>query len=255
MSNVELYSMSFCPFAQRARLMLRRKGVDFATHEIDVTKPRSASFLQINPEGKVPVIRHEGRVLNESSVICEYLEDAFPEPPTLPREPYTRALARIMVDHCNNQFVPLMYRLLMNQDRSADAKLIDQALATWRWVDELLSRHNPNGTFLDDRDGFSLAEINYAPFFQRYCLNEHYRGFRLPDEAGFARVRRFRDALLGDALVKETGMSDEDFIKLYFDYSLGFGNGSVPPGRERSSFDLSVPLAERPLPPAAPRAV
>jgi glutathione S-transferase len=43
-------------------------------------------------------------------------------------------------------------------------------------------------------------------------------------------------------------MSDEDFIKLYEDYSLGYGNGAAPAGRARSSLDLSMPLAERPMP-------
>lgn len=44
-------------------------------------------------------------------------------------------------------------------------------------------------------------------------------------------------------------MPDEDYIKLYEDYALGYGNGAVPQGRSRSSFDLTVPLAARPLPP------
>jgi glutathione S-transferase len=253
MSRVEVYSMAVCPFAQRVRIMLRLKGIDFECVEIDLTRPRSKEFLAINPEGKVPVIRHEGRILNESSIICEYLEEAFPEPRVFPREPYTRALARILTDYCNQQFIPRLYRLLTNQDRAADARLHEEALATWRWVDGFLVRHNPSGTYLDDTDGFSLAELNYAPFLQRFCLNEYYRGFQLPDDGSCDRVRRWRDALLTQPVVRETGMSDEDFIKLYFDYSLGYGSGQVPPGREYSSLDLTVPLAERPMPPRGER--
>jgi len=245
--------MAACPFAQRVRIMLRMKSIDVECTEIAVGQSRTKEFLAINPEGKVPVIRHEGRVLNESSVICEYLEEVFPEPRVFPKDPYKRALARIMTDYCNQTFVPRMYRLLMNQDRAAGAKLYEEALESWRWVDAFLVRHNPSGTYLDDTDGFSLAELSFAPFFQRYCFNAHYRGFQLPDEARYARVRRWRDALLAEPLVRETGMPDEDFIKLYFDYSLGYGNGAVPPGREYSSFDLKVPLAERPVPPRGER--
>lgn len=249
MAKIELYSMAVCPFAQRARIMLGLKGIDFELTEIDITTPRPDWFLRINPLGQVPVIRHEGKLLNESSVICEYLEDAFPEPRILPKSPYTRALARILVDYANQKFVPAMYRLLMNQDRAAEPKLMDEALSTWRWVSEFLDRHNPDGRYLDEGDGFSLAEVNFAPFFMRYCLNDYYRGFRLPDEPVYARVRRFRDASLAHPLVRETGMSDEDFIKLYYDYSLGFGNGAAPPGSAHSSFDLRIPLADRPMPP------
>ncbi|MDJ0867927.1 MAG: hypothetical protein QNK03_17615 [Myxococcota bacterium] len=39
-----------------------------------------------------------------------------------------------------------------------------------------------------------------------------------------------------------------DLIKLYEDYTLGYYNGAVPPGRARSSLDLAVPPASRPLP-------
>lgn len=249
MEKLELYSMSVCPFAQRARIMLRLKGIDFSLTELDITRPRPDWFLRMNPLGQVPVIRHEGKLLNESSVICEYLEDAFPEPRIASKDAYRRALSRILIDYCNQKFVPAMYRLLMNQDRSADAKLTDDALSTWRWVNDFLNRHNQGGIYLHDEDGFSLSEVNFAPFFMRYCLNDYFRAFRLPDDDAYARVRRFRDALLEHPVVKETGMPDEDFIKLYFDYSRGYGNGAVPQGSQYSSFDMSVPLASRPMPP------
>jgi len=249
MAQLELYSMAVCPFAQRARIMLALKGVEFSLTEIDITRPRPAWFLEINPLGQVPVIRHEGKLLNESSVICEYLEDAFPEPKVASRDPYRKALGRILADHCNQKFVPAMYRLLLNQDRAQDAKLTEEALSSWRWVNDFLDKHNPGGTYLHDGDGFALAEVNFAPFFMRYCLNEYYRGFRLPDEPAYARVRRFRDALLENEAVRQTGMSDEDFIKLYYDYARGYGNGAVPPGSTHSSFDMSIPLSQRPMPP------
>lgn len=48
-------------------------------------------------------------------------------------------------------------------------------------------------------------------------------------------------------------MPEEHFIKLYYDYSLGYGNGEIPAGHSTSSFDLSVPLDQRPLPPRPAR--
>jgi glutathione S-transferase len=43
-------------------------------------------------------------------------------------------------------------------------------------------------------------------------------------------------------------LPDDCYIKLYADYSLGYSNGALPPGRERSALDMSVPLESRPLP-------
>lgn len=246
MPSVEIYSIAVCPFAQRTRIVLGLKGVLFDLTEIDITKPRPDWFLKLNPLGQVPVIRHAGRVLNESSVINEYLEDVFPEPRVFPADPYRRAQSRILIDHLNSVFVPAMYSLLMNQDPGKHAALVGKALASWRWLDTFLTRHNPDGTWL--WDGFSMADLSAAPFFMRWCLNAYFRGFVLPQD-GFARVRRWRDACLGHPLVVSTGMQAEDFIKLYADYALGYGNGAVPEGHERSSFDFGWPLAERPMPP------
>lgn len=249
MTTLHIYSIAVCPFAQRTRILLRLKDIPFELREIDLTRPPDREFLALNPSGQVPVIVHEGRVLNESSVINEYLEDLFPDPPVFPADPYRRGVARALIAYCNEQFIPAMYALLMNQDPARDRDLTHKALATWARVDALLSLHNPDGTWLWDESGFGMAELSYATFFQRYCLNAYYRGFELPNEERYARVRRWRDAMLAHPLVQETGMRDADYIKLYHDYALGYGNGAVPPGRERSSFDLSVPLTQRPMPP------
>jgi glutathione S-transferase len=247
MDEIELYSIAVCPFAQRTRLVLTLKGVPFRLTEIDITKPRPDWFLAINPLGQVPVIRHRGQVLNESSVINEYLEEVFPAPRLFPEDAFRRAQSRILIDQLNQSFVPAMYSLLMNQDPARHGALIEKALASWRWLDGFLMRHNPDGAWF--ADGFGMADLSAAPFFQRYCLNAYFRGFALPEQAGFARVRRWRDACLANPLVVSTGMPDEDFIKLYADYAHGFGNGAVPPGRAYSSFDMMVPLASRPMPP------
>jgi glutathione S-transferase len=247
MAEVEVFSIAVCPFAQRTRMVLALKGVDFVLTEIDITRPRPDWFLAMNPLGQVPVIRHAGRVLNESSVINEYLEEVFPAPRLFPADAFQRAQSRILIDKVNQAFVPAMYALLLNQDPARHAELMEKALAGWAWLDAFLMRHNPDGTML--WEGFGMADLSVAPFFQRYCLNAHFRGFRLPETQQYARVRRWRDALLAHPLVIATGMADDDFIKLYADYALGHGNGAVPPGRERSSFDLSVPLAARPMPP------
>ena len=246
MDEVGIYSIAVCPFAQRTRMVLTLKGVPFRLTEIDITRPRPDWFLALNPLGQVPVIHHRGQVLNESSVINEYLEEVFAAPRLFPEDAYRRAQSRILIDKVNQSFVPAMYALLMNQDPVRHAELTQKALAGWRWLDAFLLRHNPEGTWL--WDAFGMADLSTAPFFQRYCLNAHYRRFGLPDEDGFRRVARWRDALLAHPLVIETGMPDEDFIKLYEDYALGHGNGAVPAGRAHSSFDLSVPLAARKLP-------
>lgn len=246
---VQLYSLAACPFAQRTRILLRLKEIPFELTEIDFSKPKPDWFLKLNPLGQVPVIVHEGKAINESSVIGEYLEDVFPERRTMPADPWRRAIARILIGICNDSFVPEMYRLLLEQDPSKWREKTESALASWRRVNDLLLRYNPEGTWLFDEEGFGAAELTFAGFFQRYCLNAYYRHFELPQTEAYARVRRWADAILAHPLVCETGACEEDLIKLYADYARGYRSGQLPPGQERSAMDLSWPLAERPMPP------
>ncbi|WP_373049310.1 glutathione S-transferase family protein [Vulgatibacter sp.] len=247
-----VYSCYFCPFAQRTRIQVALKEIPHELVEIDLSKPRPAWFLEKNPLGKVPAIEHDGQVIYESSIIGEYLEEAYAQRPLLPADPLRRAQARLLIAIGNERFVPAMYRLLMEQEASRHEELRENALASWREIDAFLRKMNPAGSWLFDDVGFGLVEASFAGFFQRYCLNEHFRWFSLPGDAAYERVRRWRDAILAHPVIGQTGVSDDDFIKLYADYAQGYGNAQLPPGAERSSFDLAVPLHERPMPPRGP---
>ena len=64
---------------------LHEKGLRFESRYVDLHKfeQHDPSFLTINPEGQVPVLEHDGAIITQSSVINEYLEDAFPDTPAL----------------------------------------------------------------------------------------------------------------------------------------------------------------------------
>ncbi|OWU86698.1 hypothetical protein ATO6_00745 [Oceanicola sp. 22II-s10i] len=87
--------------SRRVRLCLEEKGLDWEGHVIDLSRQEqhSPDYLRINPLGVVPTLLHDGRPLHESGTICEYLDETFPEPPLMPRDPYDRALVRNWVRH------------------------------------------------------------------------------------------------------------------------------------------------------------
>jgi glutathione S-transferase len=97
---MQLYQTYLSPFPTRVRLMLYAKGIDCELVEPPGFHgdPRSkASYFAINPIGRVPaLVLDDGRVLPESEVICEYLEEAFPEPPLFPSDPWQRAQVRLL---------------------------------------------------------------------------------------------------------------------------------------------------------------
>ncbi len=84
-------------YFNKARIALLEKGV---AHEIDAGRRPSQDedFLALSPMGKVPFLELDGGVtLSESQVICEYLEDAYPQKPLYPRDPLARAKVRELI--------------------------------------------------------------------------------------------------------------------------------------------------------------
>ncbi len=80
----------------KVRLVLAEKELDWIEHRVELLKFEhlQPDYLALNPNGVVPTLVHDRRVVVESSVICQYLDDVFPEPALLPQHPYARARAR-----------------------------------------------------------------------------------------------------------------------------------------------------------------
>jgi glutathione S-transferase len=80
----------------RVRIAIREKGLDCEETEVDTPRSaqRSDAFLRLNPFGQVPVLEDGDLVISESIAILEYLEERYPQPPLLPRDPAARAVIR-----------------------------------------------------------------------------------------------------------------------------------------------------------------
>jgi glutathione S-transferase len=93
---LELYHHNISVCAQKVRLVLEEKGLKAVEHHIDLKARQQTSpeYLAINPRGTVPALVHGGRPILESTIICEYLDDAFPEAPVRPADPADRAEMR-----------------------------------------------------------------------------------------------------------------------------------------------------------------
>ena len=86
-------------------MTLEEKGLDYEIIEENLSEP-SAELLRLHPQGLVPLLIHNGVALHESSVITEYLEDAFPTPSLRPREARAIAEMRLWTHWCNMIFKP-----------------------------------------------------------------------------------------------------------------------------------------------------
>ena len=100
---ITLYQFGNSVCAQKVRITLFEKGLEWEPREVNLFKSEqySPEYLKLNPKGVVPTLIHQGRPICESTLICEYLDEVFPEPKLTPDDPYDRSQMRIwskMVD-------------------------------------------------------------------------------------------------------------------------------------------------------------
>ena len=82
--------------AQKVRIALAEKGLEVKEHLLTLRGDQhDPAYRKLNPNGVVPTLVHDGRPIIESSLILYYLDDAFPEPPLMPREPLLRHRVRL----------------------------------------------------------------------------------------------------------------------------------------------------------------
>jgi glutathione S-transferase len=106
---LKLHHLDRSPFGWKVRIVLEEKHVPHRL-VIPENKSENPAFFKLNPFRLTPVLELEnGATIYESTVINEYLEDAFPEPAMLPKAPYERARIR-MIEDTTDQYVYTAFR-------------------------------------------------------------------------------------------------------------------------------------------------
>ena len=109
-----LYHLPLSPYARKVRLVLTEKRLAF---ELRTEKPwdRRPDYLKANPSGTVPTLMDEDLAVPDSSVICEYLEEAYPDTPLLGRTLAERVEVRRLVAWLDGQFAQEVTRHLYGE--------------------------------------------------------------------------------------------------------------------------------------------
>ena len=175
-------------------MTLKEKGVEFVSHYVNLPRfeQHSPEYLQINPKGQAPTLVHDGVVITESTLMCEYIDEAFDGPPLRPTDPRERWRMRVWNKYMDEEFGPSLSmiawsRFLGPMYRNHDPKDIEALIAripteerrrTWRTaifdsfpsgaLDESLRRLKEGAELLEARlsrgawlagESFSLADI------------------------------------------------------------------------------------------------
>ncbi len=165
---MKLYSGPLSLFARKIEIALGEKGLAFEREMVPFSQergysPKHPAVLAVNPKGQVPVLVDGNLVLFDSTVIFEYLEDAYPEPPLYPKGAADRARCRLLELTADEIFLPEI-RKLMHRSVPPDPALLEQREAEARRGEAaLLTLYGKLQAELNGRDylcgALSVADI------------------------------------------------------------------------------------------------
>jgi glutathione S-transferase len=201
---IELYYYENSVCAERVLMTLSEKRIDdWIPHHLRLFKGEhfSPAYLQLNPKGVVPTLVHDGNVIRESAIICDYVDELSTARPLKPTHPADRARMREWIKDSDDYIFEAVgslsfasvFRARMLQmspeQRSAhwrNQRILDRALRqvscveqgldspyairaiaswdrTWKYIEEALGDQRP--WLMGEQ--FTLADLCYAPFVAR----------------------------------------------------------------------------------------
>lgn len=138
--KIRLFSMRFCPFAQRVHLVLDAKDIPHHTVFINLTTKPEFLF-EHSPAGTVPAVQlpsEKNQSLYESLIIADYLDEKYPQRQLYPKCPYARAADRILIKKFET-VIAAMYKVFVNSTPEPGA-IIEIAVRLDAFEEELARR-------------------------------------------------------------------------------------------------------------------
>ena len=165
---MKLYDFLPCPFGQKVRIVLAEKSLTYELIQIDLAQgdQRRPEFQRLNPFARVPVLVDEDSTVYDSTIIIEYLEDEYPEPPMLPTigSSALRARARLFEDFADTSFTPQVGQLMAEMARAEGDRDQARLQRLNRLIERALDYLNHELTGQQFLAGeFSVADISFAP--------------------------------------------------------------------------------------------
>ncbi|XP_017862249.1 PREDICTED: pyrimidodiazepine synthase [Drosophila arizonae] len=213
-----LYSMRFCPYAQRAHLALNAKKVPHHIIYINLTE-KPEWLVDYSPLLKVPALHLVGErnqpSLIESLIIVEYLDEKYPENPLLPKDPLQRAQDKILVERFGAVTSNFMKIIVHNAEP-------DELWTAFDIFDEELGKRG-SAYFSGSKPGF--VDYMIWPWFERlpvikFVLEDRYNF----DVKRFAKLNAWIELMLKDEWVKSFYVTPEQHVEFWRTRKAGNAN-------------------------------
>ncbi|KAJ4801883.1 Glutathione S-transferase [Rhynchospora pubera] len=162
--TTRLYLAYVCPYAQRIWITRNYKGLEEKIELVAIDlRDRPAWYKEIYPENKVPSLEHNNQVKGGSLNLIKFINTHFRGPTLLPDDPEKQTFAEELLSY-SDYFTKTVFASVL----SKEDYISNDAVAALDKLEESLLKFEDGPFFLGQ--GFSLADIAYAPFVERYLI-------------------------------------------------------------------------------------
>ena len=166
MADIRIFTSRSCGWAVRNYASLLEKSIKFDTvPAVDGNGIKTSEFLATTPFRMTPVLVHGETCVFESTLINEYINDKFPDPPLLPADPAGRIEVRKWIHFAESRLLSTLAKVTRSANSQAQRSAIDEFNADISWFDTNVLRDDWRGPYLFG-DLFSLADIAFFTVFE-----------------------------------------------------------------------------------------
>ena len=190
---IVLYEHPLSPFAQKVKIALREKRVEFECRIPDLFGGSDTDFTAANPRREVPALVDGETAVFDSTIILEYLEDRWPDPALLPRDAAARARVRMLEELCDTYYEAINWavfevRVFERATGALAEALLARAAEQAAGVNAHLERQLGALPFFTG-ERFGWGDLSVVPFVHAAALSGHPPAEGSPLAAWLDRTR------------------------------------------------------------------
>jgi len=214
--KLRVYSMRFCPYAQRTRLVLDYLQIPHEVVNINL-KDKPDWFLARNPFGTVPTLEQNDKIVYESAVCNEYLTDVYGSKGLIPDDPYKKARGKILMDTFG-KVTDKFYGLLRASSEDDKKKALEELQTALNFLETALTGKYFGG------DEPVIVDLHVWPWFERMPTLEHLAGVKVLTEDKLPKLTAWVKTM-HELPTVQAKITSDDLHGTYFKWFLA---GTVP---------------------------
>ncbi|XP_074288231.1 glutathione S-transferase U17-like [Silene latifolia] len=203
------------PFVMRPRIALNLKSVEY-DFIVETMFPKSDLLLKSNPvHKKIPVLFHNDKPVCESTVIVQYIDEAFSSGPSiLPSDPYDRSVHRFWATYVDDKWFPALMATVKAETPEAKATAFEQLKEGTILLEETFVKLS-NGKPFFGGDKIGYVDIAFGSFLGWVRLSEKINNVKLLDEGISPSLVAWADKFCADESVKDVMPDTDELIEFF----------------------------------------